>query len=90
MYGTADRNLRLIRAAFDVRISARNSSVHLSGPAEAVRKAAHVIDELQRCLRQGPVITDEQVEEAIRQAQVNGVGTAPTRLVTEFVRAWLR
>jgi len=26
MYGTADRNLRLIRAAFDVRISARDDN----------------------------------------------------------------
>jgi phosphate starvation-inducible PhoH-like protein len=80
LYGTADRNLRLIRAAFDVRISARNSSVHLSGSAEAVQKAAHVIDELQHYLRQSPVITDEQVEESIRQAQVDGVGAAPARL----------
>ena len=80
LYGTADRNLRLIRAAFDVRISARNSSVHLSGPAEAVQKAAHVLDELQRCLRQGPVITDEQVEESIRQAQVDGTAATPPRL----------
>lgn len=73
LYGTADRNLRLIRAAFDVRISARNSAVHLSGSAEAVQRAAHVLDELQRCLRRNAVITDEQVEESIRQAQMNDV-----------------
>jgi phosphate starvation-inducible PhoH-like protein len=80
LYGTADRNLRLIRTAFDVRISARNGSVHLKGTAESVKKAAFVLDELQRALRQSAVLTDEQVEETIRQGQVEGAESGLTRL----------
>jgi len=72
LYGTADRNLRLIRAAFDVRISARDDTVRISGPAEAVQKAAHVVDELQRCLRHRPNLSDEQVEDSIRHATSDG------------------
>jgi len=80
LYGTADRNLRLIRAAFDVRVSARESSVHLSGPAEAVHCAPEVLEDLQRRLSQNPVLTDEQVREAIRQVKINGTDSARTRL----------
>ncbi|MFQ5591051.1 MAG: PhoH family protein [Phycisphaerae bacterium] len=80
LYGTADHNLRLIRAAFDVRISARNSAIHISGPAAAVQKAARVVDDLQRLLRRSPVITDEQVEESIRLAQTSGEEPRATRL----------
>ncbi|UCE58379.1 MAG: PhoH family protein [Phycisphaerales bacterium] len=80
LYGTADRNLRLIRAAFDVRISARNNSVHINGPADAVQNAVEVIENLQRCLSQNPVITDEQVREAIRQVKVNGADASRTSL----------
>ena len=58
LYGTADRNLRLIRAAFDVRISARDNAVHISGPAEAVRKAAGVVEDLQRFLRDHVDVSD--------------------------------
>lgn len=72
LYGTADRNLRLIRAAFDVRISARDNAVHISGPTEAVRKAACVIEDLQRFLREHGDVGDEVVEDSIAQAELDG------------------
>lgn len=54
LFGTADRNLRLIRTAFNVRISARNNTIRISGPADAVNKAAHVIESLQCCCAADP------------------------------------
>lgn len=72
LYGTADRNLRLIRAAFNVRISARDNAVRVSGPSEAVHRAAHVIDRLQHSLRARPNIPDELIEESIRDATRDG------------------
>jgi len=72
LYGTADRNLRLIRSAFDVRISARDDSVRISGPSESVQRAAQVVDELQKMLRSRAVVSEEQVEEAIRHATASG------------------
>ncbi len=68
LYGTADRNLRLIRATFDVRISARDNIVWISGATAAVRKAALVLEELQRALRNRPDLSDEQVQESIDRA----------------------
>ena len=69
LYGNADRNLRLIRAAFDVRISARNNTIQVSGATEAVQMAVNVIEELQRQLRGSPQISEEAIEESIRQVQ---------------------
>ena len=72
LYGTADRNLRLIRAAFNVKICARDNVVHVSGCTDEVQKAAGVIEELQRLLRSRPDISDEEVHEAIELAANNG------------------
>lgn len=72
LYGTGDRNLRLIRAAFDVRISARDSIVHISGSSDSVRKAAQVVEDLQRCLRENSDVSTEYIENSISHAENNG------------------
>lgn len=68
LYGPVDRNLRLIRTAFNVRISARNGVLHIIGADDAVEKAARCIENLQRELRTSPVISDEMVQTAITSA----------------------
>lgn len=70
LYGPVDQNLRLIRAAFDVRISARNGVLHIIGADGAVEKAARCIESLQRALRTHPVITEELVKTSINQARL--------------------
>lgn len=68
LFGTADRYLRLIRTAFDVRVSARNGAIRIAGPASSVEKAARVVEELQRSLRNRPTLTDDLVDGAIERA----------------------
>ncbi len=68
LYGTADCHLRLIRASFGVRISARDNTIHVSGPDEAVQKAVRVVDELQTCLSQSRDLTEEFVHASIDRA----------------------
>ena len=75
LYGTADRNLRLIRTAFTVRISARDNLIHVSGRTDGVRRAAHVIERLQRSLRTRPLLTEEFIQEAIDHAGRHGPTT---------------
>lgn len=75
LYGTADRNLRLIRAAFDVRITARDNVVRISGETEAVRRAAHVVEDIQHQLRARPDVSDSVVQESIERASRDGVAT---------------
>lgn len=72
IYGTADRNLRLIRAAFDVRISARDNAVRISGDADAVHRAAGVVEELQRSLRTRPDLSDDEVQSVIERIGAAG------------------
>ncbi len=84
LYGATDRNLRLIRAAFSIRISARDNTVHLSGPDENVRKAAHVIESLQRSLRVSPDISEEMIEDAIH-AVVHDGSSARGPLIDVFL-----
>jgi phosphate starvation-inducible PhoH-like protein len=65
LFGSADRHLRLIRGALGVQISARESTLKVSGTARAVGQAARVIEDLQRMLRDRDHLTDEQVSEII-------------------------
>jgi len=65
LFGPADRHLRLIRTALDVRITARDSTIKLSGQNDSIRKAASVLESLQARLRRGDAICDDDVTEAI-------------------------
>ncbi|MHC5111294.1 MAG: PhoH family protein [Planctomycetota bacterium] len=71
LYGNADRNLRLIRSACDVRISARDSQVRISGEEPSVRQAVRIVEELQRILQSSPDISDERVESLISSVKNN-------------------
>jgi len=73
LFGSADRHLRLIRGALGVQISARDSTLKLSGHARAVGQAASVIEDLQRLLRDQDYLTDEQVSELILASQQNSM-----------------
>jgi phosphate starvation-inducible protein PhoH and related proteins len=72
LFGSGDRHLRMIRGALGVHISARDSTVKLSGNSSAVGRAASVLDDLQRALRDRDELTDEQVTEAITYASKLG------------------
>lgn len=82
LFGSADRHLRLIKGALGVQISARDSMVKVSGDARSVGQAATVLEELQRVLRKGESITDEQVAGALTYAcqQPQTPGESPNRI----------
>jgi phosphate starvation-inducible PhoH-like protein len=80
VYGTADRNLRLIRTAFDVRISARDNAVRISGSSKAVHRAAHVIERIQDALRTRASLSDDFVTEVIEQATQDGHGSSESTI----------
>ncbi len=67
MFGSADRNLRLIRQALEVRITARDSAIRLSGQAGAVTRAASVIEKMQERLKSSKQLTEQHVIEAIAE-----------------------
>lgn len=71
MFGTRDRNLKLLRAAFEVRVVARDSTVHLFGATEGVKKASQVIEGLQRLLQTRPDVPESLLEEMIAQCRMD-------------------
>ncbi|NOT00723.1 MAG: PhoH family protein [Phycisphaerales bacterium] len=68
LFGATDTHLRLIRAAFDVRLTARDGAIHLSGEPDAVRKAADTILVMQQRLRTGRELSGRDVEAVIAEA----------------------
>jgi len=50
LFGPADSNLRLLRKALDVRITARQENLIVTGKEEDVNKAAEIIDRMQKHL----------------------------------------
>ena len=76
LFGSGDRHLRLIRGTLGIQISARESSVKLSGSTQAVGQAATVLEQMQRLLRDRDELADEQVAEAIARAtRIDDPGT---------------
>ncbi len=75
LFGPGDRHLRIIRSTLNVQIAARESTIKLSGPNEAVSKAAAVFELLQGKLRAGETITDDDVTDAMLEM---GTAEKPT------------
>ena len=68
LFGPADANLRLIRAALNVRITSRNSTIKLGGDPAAVAKAAAVIETLQKSLESADHLSPEDVAAVLAEA----------------------
>ncbi len=76
LFGSADRNLRLIRDTFGIQIIGRDDEIRLVGEREQVGKAAAVLDQLQRTLRRQDWLSAEDVGKAIGRAGNDGHGHA--------------
>ncbi|HEX8324881.1 MAG TPA: PhoH family protein [Tepidisphaeraceae bacterium] len=75
LFGPTDRNLRQLREAFGISVVPRGDEIRLSGPPEAVDKAAEVIGRWQKQLRQKDFLTPEDVSrafDAVRSADAEG------------------
>ena len=61
LFGPADSHLRLLRQSLDVRITARQSNLIITGQAKNVNKAADIIDRMQKHLNKRSSLTVEDV-----------------------------
>jgi len=68
LFGSADRHLRIIRQILGVQISARDSSVKLSGEAAAVSRAAAAIEKMRGQLQTVDHLSEQHVVDAIGEA----------------------
>ena len=61
LFGQADGNLRALERRYGVTLSARGSTLSVSGPDDAVRRAGAALGLLVERVRSGRVITDEDL-----------------------------
>lgn len=70
LFGPADNYLRLIRRHLNVKITARQSKLIISGKDSDVNKAAETIDKMQKHLIKGRTLTEEDVNSYIRYRNI--------------------
>ena len=66
LYGSANKNLRLLREATGVRVVDRDEEVRLVGDAKQVERASAVLSAMQLKLRRKDHLTDADVAEAMK------------------------
>ena len=66
LFGPADSYLKLLRQSLGVQITARQSMLMITGKDENVKKAAEIIDKMQKQLIKGRSLTTEDVTAFIR------------------------
>jgi phosphate starvation-inducible PhoH-like protein len=71
LFGPADNYLRLIRQHLNVKITARQSKLIISGKESDVNKAAETIDKMQKQLIKGRPLTDDDVTSYVRYRNIN-------------------
>ncbi|MEM7625894.1 MAG: PhoH family protein [Planctomycetota bacterium] len=74
--GPAERNLKIIREALGVTISARNGTLRLTGESRAVGQAAVVIERLTEAARAGTPMAREQLLETVSTAALTNPSPA--------------
>jgi len=68
LFGSADRNLRLLREALGVQIVCRNDEIRLSGEPDQVNKAVLVLEQMQRKLRVQEWLSPQDITDVIARA----------------------
>jgi phosphate starvation-inducible PhoH-like protein len=77
LFGPADSNLRLVRDALGVRLTARRNNLLIVGKAANVNQAAEAIDKMQKHLKKHSILTTEDVNSFLTDI------TAPAALQSE-------
>jgi phosphate starvation-inducible PhoH-like protein len=86
LFGAADRHLRLVRRTFGVRVSARDSLIHVSGASDEVARATDMIRRMQEMLRSGDHLTERQVDAAMAEAAAGLRDQADADQIDVFAR----
>ena len=75
LFGPADANLRTLRDSLNVRITARNGSITLSGQPDNVKNAAEVIDKMQKHLLRRHSLTPKDVADMLLRTHHQQAGS---------------
>ena len=67
LFGPTDKHLRMLRDKMDVKITARNGDVTITGQAPKVKAAARIIDKMQKHLIERGSLSSPEVGRLIEQ-----------------------
>ena len=81
LFGTADGHLRLLRQSLNVRITARESAVIISGNEKDVEKAADAIEQMQEHLSKTGELTGSDIRKFVSQKPPAVSGKAPQAVI---------
>ena len=80
LFGPADSYLRLLRQSLDVQITARQNRLMITGKQDNVKKAAKVVDKMQKQFIKHRSLTAEDVNAFIRQRDSHKSPDTPTAI----------
>jgi phosphate starvation-inducible PhoH-like protein len=83
LFGPADTYLKALRAAMEVRISARDGNIVITGEKRNVERTADIIDRMQKRLVRRGRLNESDVDELMMQAQ-NSLDTAQSEAVVVY------
>lgn len=79
LFGLGDRNLKLLRDALPVNLSARNGTVKIAGEREPVEDAARILNGLMALIRDGAGVPEDYVDRQLRELEErSSAPVAPT------------
>ena len=88
LFGSQDLHLKMIEGALGIRVSARGEEVLLEGPVEAVRGGERLLGGLTTLMREGLVLSPDDVAYAIRSVQ-SGEDPSPKEILRGGVEVGL-
>jgi phosphate starvation-inducible protein PhoH and related proteins len=81
LFGPADANLRQVREAFDVRITARGNNLLVAGKSENVNHAVEIMDKMQKHLHRHNLLTSDDVTKMIYDVTMPALSQSPDELL---------
>ena len=69
LFGSADEHLRMLRTALDVKISARQGNMIITGKEENVKNATDIIKRMQKRLSQRGTLNKKDINELIARTK---------------------
>ncbi len=85
LFGTADRNLRLIRELCDVSMIARDNRLMLKGRKEAVSQAASLLELMQKHLEKVGTISKEDIQLLVKECSSKRKGKGDSEAINVYI-----
>lgn len=71
VFGSQDAYLRKLEHDLGVTVVNRNGGIHIHGPGEQVKRAAHILENLVTLAKRGSVIAEQSIDYAIEMSMEN-------------------